>query len=845
MKFFTKKSDKNDVDFLLASEEDDEGFVISSKPSFKNPTALTPDELMGESAQKNNSSDSTSALDSLKKRLKNISDGIEDDQAQIAIDFGTSPEEDETSPSLSTGNSDKETQKPSLMDKCLPYFMDDEGKNVSYSTEPLYKLQSVADILKSDSEDSIKRLSEKYGFVLDEQEDKKVQPATPEAEKKTPEVTETVKTSTPITVISDIDNSTASFPKVHSPVSQNTQTVTFTPVRSNSSEQKWTVTTKTQQIDLTGELVKMSDVPTETAENTVHLQENEFEEFTPKLEATDRSDIKKIGRRLAMSKRNSFLVASVSVILTAILATAKLPFLSGVLLRWTSVTMWILTAITAVIVAANASMFKALPSIFKKTATADSAACLASVFTLFYACFASVKGEFITDLLLMLAISLCFRSISLFRKASYMLSNFKIACSNHQKKAIKLISDPAVTFSMARDSVEGDTLIAAAHNTDRITDFMKYSTFGSFLSGKMPIITVLGLILSAVTGIVCFLYFKSTLSGIYAAAAIQCLVALPSLFFIDTLPLYSTAKRLNKMGAMIAGKTGAEHIEKANAMVLDSTDLFPEGTITLHQMKVLSENNLEDTLVRAASLTQYIASPLAPIFKQIVKTGNISALPDTDTVKYEDRLGISGWVDNRLLFIGNRTLMETHGIEVPPVEVDRKILRQGYFPVYVATREKACALLMIQYSVDPATARELRKLTGLGVTLLVNNTDPNLTEEMICDYLGLYSDSVKVMSAAGCHMYKNVSRNARTCAAPAAYRGKNLALAAILNCATKIKRSNTLLSVAYIICCVLGAIIFAYSSFAGSGTLIKDSVILIYGIATAIISYLIYLTERP
>lgn len=35
-------------------------------------------------------------------------------------------------------------------------------------------------------------------------------------------------------------------------------------------------------------------------------------------------------------------------------------------------------------------------------------------------------------------------------------------------------------------------------------------------------------------------------------------------------------------------------------------------------------------------------------------------------------MGISGWVDNKLLFVGNRTLMEAHGIEVPSVETTAK-----------------------------------------------------------------------------------------------------------------------------------------------------------------------------
>ena len=374
---------------------------------------------------------------------------------------------------------------------------------------------------------------------------------------------------------------------------------------------------------------------------------------------------------------------------------------------------------------------------------------------------------------------------------------------------------------------------------------MKYSTFGTFLNGKLPTVTVLSLILSLAAGFTAANYFDGAVYGFYAVAAIQCFASIPSLFFIDSLPLYSAAKRLNKWGCMIAGKKGAQAIEMANGLVLNSTDLFPVGTVTLHQMKVLSENNLDETILRAASLTETLNSPLAPIFKRIAGESNITTFPDSDTVKYEDKMGISGWVDDKLLFIGNRTLMEAHGITVPSVEVDRKILRNGYFPVYVASGDKVCALLMVQYDVSPTVTRELRRLTKMGVTVLVSNTDPNITQEMVCDYLGLYEDCVTVMSAAGCHMYKNCIIKENSCSAPAAFKGSSIALAKIINCASRIRRSNTLLSVLYIITAILGIIIFAYSSFNGSGSLISSGTVLLYTLISTAASYILYLTQKP
>ncbi len=523
----------------------------------------------------------------------------------------------------------------------------------------------------------------------------------------------------------------------------------------------------------------------------------------------------------------------------------KLPVMSELILGKTFITMIVCSALAFIVVLLNIGMFASLAKIFRKCSNPDVSASLTTLFVIAYAVVGILKSEIILNMLLILSVLLSLRSIGKFRKYAYMLSNLMQLGNNREKKAVKLIDDPAVTFAMAKNSIEGDTLIAAEQKCQHIEDFMKYSTFGTFLNGKLPIITVLSLLLSAITGFITATYFDGLVHGFYAAAAIQCFACLPSVFFIDNLPLYKAAKKLNRFGCMIAGKTGAESIEMANGLVLNSTDLFPIGTVTLHQMQVLSENNLDETILRAASLTETLKSPLAPIFKRIAGESNITTLPDSDTVKYEDKLGISGWVDDKLLFIGNRTLMESHGIMVPSVEVDRKILRGGYFPVYVASGDKACALLMVQYDVSPTVARELRRLTKIGVTLLISNTDPNITKEMICDYLGLYDDSVMIMSTAGCHMYKNAVPKEKSCSAPAAFKGTSIALAKIVNCANKIRKSNTLLSISYIITAVLGIIIFAYASFNGSGSLIDSGIILLYTLISTVISYILYLTQKP
>lgn len=822
MRFFSKKA--KDDDYLI--DEIESKFSFDPKTIEKHShIALTPEEVCGQSNFAFNQQTSASnALEHLKNRIKHPE--ILSENENIIFQNET------------------EKEKNSLVDKCMPYFIDDNGNDATINSEPIYKLESVVEILKSDSEETIKRLSEKYGIPFNEEskEDTIVVTKTYTGENSDQQNNEETPVST---IISDIDIPPVSFDTASFDNLQN-ETVTFTPVSSSdANKSRIYVSTKTQNIDLTGELIKLDNSQDIYSDSKLNLETNDFDEYIPKEEFTDQNTLKKLIRSLSIKKKNSFIVTSFTLILTLLILLAKLPLFSGLILTHTVVTMSVLTALFALEIILNAKMFVTLPKIFSKSGTPDCLAALACISTLVYCVVGILNNEVIINMLILSSVILFFRALANFQQNSYLLSNLKQISSTTPKYKVKLISDTTTTYSMAKDCIEGDQLIAAPQKVNNISNYMKYSTYNTFLNGKLPIITILAIIVATILGFACASYFNGLLHGLFAASAVLSITCLPSIFLIDNLPLYDTAKKLNKVGAMIAGKAGANEIEMANATVLNSNDIFPEGTVTLHQMEILCDNSLDDTLIRAASLTEYIGSTLAPIFKNIAKTGNITVLPDADTVKYEDRMGISGWVDNRLLFIGNRTLMEAHGIEVPSVEIDRRILRKGYFPVYVATGDKACALLMVQYLVNTKVAHELKRLTGLGVTLLVNNTDPNLTNDMICDYLGLYEDTVMVMSAAGSHMYKNSIVPVACDSAPATYKSHSLALPLIINSASRIKFSNILLTVCYIIASVLGILLFAYSSLGGLGSLASDISLVLYAAVSTVISYLIYLIKKP
>ncbi|MCQ2449933.1 MAG: hypothetical protein MJ132_07085 [Clostridia bacterium] len=733
----------------------------------------------------------------------------------------------------------------SLLNRCKAYITDDDGNDVSTSGKPIYELESVADILRSESERTLEKLSKNYDFTTEieitaDDLAPDLELIKPKAE--TEILGEDAPADTP--VLSDID--AVVLPKTdYAEAPSDTATIRFTPVKkADGDTDHIAVSTMTRAVDLTGEIGTVA-TPSEVKPEPARLLETEFEEFRPSLDDNDPAQARAIRRKLSVFKRNAFLQTVGSVFLT-LLATFFL--LAGHTLiaqpRKALVFCTVLLVLQTVI---NADMFLSIKSAFGRRASIDTVVPPSAVGGIALGLIAIQNGGNTAyncyALMVTVLFVLMLRAFSKFWNASSKLGNFRIISNPHEKQAVMMMDDPSTTFAMANNAVEGGALIATPRPANRVGDFMKYSEFSTVLEGRFALVFNISLVLALIIGLAVGAKLGGAVYGVYAATAVFCIAAAPTVFLLN-LPVYHAATRLNKKGAMIAGGAAAEHLNKVNAIVVSSRDLFPTGTVSLHDMKVLGDNDLDHVLVRAAALTDAVGSPLTPLFWQIVNPDDSFKLPDSDTVKYEERLGISGWVEDELMFIGNRTLMEAHGIIVPDVEVDRKILRQGYFPIYIACAGKACASMSAGDHARLVVAAPLPRVIDLGVIIRVNGCGLNMAADMICDYFGLYEDSVRVMSSSGVFAYKNAISPVECQSAPAAFRRNPLTVAAIVNCAARVCRSNQILSVLYTLISCIGTVLFAYLTFTGSG-MPHGTTMLLGAAVTAVVSYLLYLIKKP
>ena len=324
-----------------------------------------------------------------------------------------------------------------------------------------------------------------------------------------------------------------------------------------------------------------------------------------------------------------------------------------------------------------------------------------------------------------------------------------------------------------------------------------------------------------------------------------CVISAPTVLLLTDLPINSASKRLNCYGAVLSGFSTANELDHCNALAADSKDIFPNGTIRLVDMKALSENSVYQSILDAIALTENIGSPLAEMFKQAIDTPSDKKL-EVDSAVYEDKMGISGWVNNRRVFIGNRILMESHGFtNIPEIELDKKIMRKGYFPVYLACDNTPCVLFVVKYFADDEIMYELKRLCNTGTTVFVKNCDPNISDNMLSDYFGLYKGSIHVMTRQGADQFSLITEEKENYKAGAVYTNSVCGLFATLTASIGIKKLSGLLYILYTLCTVLGLLATTLVSFAGILSTVNPWMLLLSQLILTVLTLIPVIFKRP
>ncbi|HHW46772.1 MAG TPA: hypothetical protein GXX17_07720 [Clostridiales bacterium] len=490
----------------------------------------------------------------------------------------------------------------------------------------------------------------------------------------------------------------------------------------------------------------------------------------------------------------------------------------------------------------NINTMKGLAGIFTLKPDMDTPAALAVFAVLIHSVlgFALNAGDSIPQLSSVASVALLFNAFGKLAIVSRIRKGFKFVATPDPKYGIQLVENEMAAASMARGAVYGDALIGIGRRTTNITHYLRNSYCVDPFERLIPKLLAIATAASAGFGLLAFFMSGCIIPAITLATTVFCLACPPTSLLLSNLPLRFASVRLGDYKAAITGYDAVETLSESNAVVFDALDLFPAGTVKLYNMHLLNNNPVDQTIIEASALAIGAKSTLTDIFDRILEYDR-SKLPVVDSITYEDKMGLSGWIGDKRILVGNRTLMEAHGVTVPPIEVDRKILRNGFFPVYISSGGAPCLLFVVGYEANEEITLELRRLCNTGMTLLINSNDPNITEQMLSDYFGLYVDSIKIMDPVAVQLYKQEANYQENTNALALYTDTVCGFAAALTACIKLKSTIAANTVVHILGVILGIALAAYFVLTSHFTFITALWIIIYQLFFTVITSLISL----
>ena len=514
-----------------------------------------------------------------------------------------------------------------------------------------------------------------------------------------------------------------------------------------------------------------------------------------------------------------------------------------------STAMCVINAVLLIVAVAIDSVrfFDGITSIAKKKITSSTAVSLTIAVAVLQNTLAAVVGGYGTETTVFSAaavFAVLIGKIADKIDAERILSNFEVCAYKyeHNMYAVHPFENESEIFELGRGLMMGNAELLYSSKLSFPSDFIKNSKTDSSDKKLTQILIPAAFGAAAVVAIIAGIVEKSVMSAFSGFACTFCMCAPVFSSFIPAFIARSSNRDLNITGTMISGLDAAEKTAGANAVVLDSADIFDRSRCTMHGMKDFKNIRIDDVLLYAAALIIKSGGPLRESFEQVVD-GRQDLLPPVRELVYEDKLGIAARIHNQKVLLGNRNLLVNHNIEMPEKAIEERYSHSGRKVMYLAVAGKIAALFVVSYAVDKNLEGYLRLLEKNGIQVLIRTNDVNVTEELIAESFGMPQQNFKVLSSVAGRLFKR-RRDAVCDRLPArivhdgtAYSMLR-AVAASCSITAKRKLGSTvqivLSALAFIVCAVLYATSLGFvlngltaAVFLGIGLLISSGIMLI------------------
>lgn len=228
------------------------------------------------------------------------------------------------------------------------------------------------------------------------------------------------------------------------------------------------------------------------------------------------------------------------------------------------------------------------------------------------------------------------------------------------------------------------------------------------------------------------------------------------------IPLSITSKRLLKGGTLLNGWNAVNKFGDTDAFAINTTDLFPRGSIKVRKALAVSDMEIEQVTAVAASVVIASGGALAEVFGELIQD-ETRLRGSVDGIFYENELGISAWLKEKRILVGNRDMMEIHSVIIPNGglarldEFEAMAERPGHQVLYVAVNNKLMGVYLLEYKASTAVRNALVQIISDGTNLMIYTCDANINVQLITRVFDLPPRFISILDNEGSRVYDSVT----------------------------------------------------------------------------------------
>ncbi|MGC8625156.1 MAG: copper-transporting P-type ATPase [Phycisphaerae bacterium] len=195
--------------------------------------------------------------------------------------------------------------------------------------------------------------------------------------------------------------------------------------------------------------------------------------------------------------------------------------------------------------------------------------------------------------------------------------------------------------------------------------------------------------------------------------------------------------RAAQSGVLIKNAEVLERMEKIDTIALDKTGTLTEGKPTVITVQPRNHATTDELLQYAAALEHGSEHPLAAAIIKAAREKHLS-LPPVQNFQSCSGKGVTGRVEDRLIYAGNAALMGLHNVAIDLADPAVESLRtQGQTVIYVAVDGQLSGLIGIADPVRPEAVKIVQKLKTLGLSVVMITGDNESTAAAVARQLNI------------------------------------------------------------------------------------------------------------